>query len=579
MGRKSKKQILEEKLIEHEGVIEEVLEDEAFDNEEITHNDFFAIFQDKARKREFFKKVDLSEFDRGAFRKNLMISALIKSSCIVTQASKKIGITPQTHYNWIESDKEYAEKVSKLDNYVLDFVEGKLLQSINQGDAGNTRFFLSCKGKARGYGLEKKSENTSSQTSEQTNIFSAFFAGVNSGEAVNYLFFQLLDFIHNPDMKILVLRGGTRYAKTYEGMDLLLYLSFFDENVFYLVTRNTRPALEDGAKRDIDEIIERFNLSFTATKPSGKFQYVNNKTKVTIVLKAYAEVGRAEGHKYKYVFMDEAPRIPYGVYQQLRMRCYGKFILAFNPVDAECWVNLKIEQERKQEKQDVQVIIGNHRQNKFLEKPVRDEIEYFAEKDENYHRVHIRGEYGITKGLVYPNFEVITEDYFHKFSYEHLVFGCDWGYNDPMAVIAIKYDSRYRNLFVHEVFCESYVKNNGETAAEEIKKYCQFQKTDFKSKYVFCDHQPAEIKIMQDHNIFADPANKSRTDGVRTVGKTNIHITASSKNLLSEIRAYQFKSKNEGETYLDEPQDGKDHCLDALRYAFYSYYLRCGFEF
>ena len=71
---------------------------------------------------------------------------------IIKTAAKKAGIHPETHYQWIRTDPEYAENVKQIDNYVLDFVESKMYQVINSGDAGTIRWHLSTKGKKRGYG-------------------------------------------------------------------------------------------------------------------------------------------------------------------------------------------------------------------------------------------------------------------------------------------------------------------------------------------------------------------------------------------------------------------------------------------
>ena len=569
---------ISKKIIEHNGVIDDCINDNVFDNQDITEDDFFALFRDKVKKREFYKKVNPLKSDKGTIRKNLMISALIRKSNIVTQAANLIGIHPDTHYHWLKTDEEYAQKVASLDNYVLDFVEGKLLEQINAGDSANTRFYLSVKGKKRGYG---QSETTAEKTATESNLIpNTFLKGVATSENVNYLFFQIQSFVFNPSLAILILRGGTRFGKTYEGMNFLLYNSYFDTEKHYLVTRNTRPALENGAVRDITDIIQRFSLDFTFTKPAGRFEYLNNKTKTKIVVQAYSEPSRAEGHAYHHIFMDEAPRIAFGVYQQLRMRCTGKFILAFNPVDAECWVNVKLEQERKAEKQDVQVMIGNHRQNKFLKDEVRNEIEYFDKKDPNYKRVHIDGEYGITEGMIYPDFDIVSDDYFfNTVQSNHIAFGCDWGFNpDPMAVCVIKYDSTVNALYVHELCYKNNEKDNSGFAFRVIQEFCEIQNVGINSHFTFCDHSPALIQDLNDKGLWADNAKKNIKDGINTIKKTDIFITSSSKNLLSEIRKYKNKERSDG-VFLAEPEDKDNHLMDAMRYAFYSYYLYSGFRF
>jgi hypothetical protein len=84
-------------------------------------------------------------------QKNAMIEALEKSLGIVTTACKKVGISRQTHYNWIADDAEYKLSVESISDMALDFAESKLHEQINNNDTAATIFYLKTKGKKRGY--------------------------------------------------------------------------------------------------------------------------------------------------------------------------------------------------------------------------------------------------------------------------------------------------------------------------------------------------------------------------------------------------------------------------------------------
>jgi len=79
-----------------------------------------------------------------------MLQALEKSLGIVTSACKVVGISRQTHYNWME-DAEYKAAVMELGDVALDFAESKLHKLIDQGNPAATIFYLKTKGKERGY--------------------------------------------------------------------------------------------------------------------------------------------------------------------------------------------------------------------------------------------------------------------------------------------------------------------------------------------------------------------------------------------------------------------------------------------
>lgn len=84
-------------------------------------------------------------------RKKAMLEALKKSLGIVSTAVKKVGITRQTHYNWLNSDEEYKAEVESIAEEEIDFVESHLRHLIQDGNPAATIFFLKTKGKRRGY--------------------------------------------------------------------------------------------------------------------------------------------------------------------------------------------------------------------------------------------------------------------------------------------------------------------------------------------------------------------------------------------------------------------------------------------
>ena len=80
-----------------------------------------------------------------------MIEALEKSLGIVTTAAKAVGISRNTHYEWMKDDEAYKTGVDSIGDIALDFAESKLHKSIENGSDTATIFYLKTKGKKRGY--------------------------------------------------------------------------------------------------------------------------------------------------------------------------------------------------------------------------------------------------------------------------------------------------------------------------------------------------------------------------------------------------------------------------------------------
>ena len=83
--------------------------------------------------------------------KKKMLAALERSLGVVTSACKAVGISRQTHYNWLNDDAAYKSEVESIEDIALDFAESQLHKQIQDGEVSSTIFFLKTKGKKRGY--------------------------------------------------------------------------------------------------------------------------------------------------------------------------------------------------------------------------------------------------------------------------------------------------------------------------------------------------------------------------------------------------------------------------------------------
>lgn len=89
--------------------------------------------------------------ERIAREKEAFIETYAACMGIAVMACKKAGITRSTLYNWRRSDPVFNAALLEADEGVIDRVEGKLLQKINDGDRQCIIFYLKTKAKHRGY--------------------------------------------------------------------------------------------------------------------------------------------------------------------------------------------------------------------------------------------------------------------------------------------------------------------------------------------------------------------------------------------------------------------------------------------
>lgn len=83
--------------------------------------------------------------------KKQILSSLEQSLGIVSVCCKKVGISRTTFYNYYNADREFAQSVDDIENFVLDFAESQLHKLIGEGNVSAIIFYLKTKGKKRGY--------------------------------------------------------------------------------------------------------------------------------------------------------------------------------------------------------------------------------------------------------------------------------------------------------------------------------------------------------------------------------------------------------------------------------------------
>lgn len=98
-----------------------------------------------------------------------MIEAMRKSLGVVSVAAKKVGITRQTHYNWLKEDAAYRYEIEAVMEEEKDFVESHLHQLIQQGNPAATIFYLKTKAKDRGY-VERIEQTFADESIEEVRV-------------------------------------------------------------------------------------------------------------------------------------------------------------------------------------------------------------------------------------------------------------------------------------------------------------------------------------------------------------------------------------------------------------------------
>lgn len=109
--------------------------------------------------------------------KDAFIAALRRCMGIVSTASKEVGVSRVTHYQWLKDDPEYKARVEEIAEEVIDFAESAMYKQIAEGNAKMIEFFMKTRGRKRGYEERQTIEARIGATMSQEEAMAFLFGG------------------------------------------------------------------------------------------------------------------------------------------------------------------------------------------------------------------------------------------------------------------------------------------------------------------------------------------------------------------------------------------------------------------
>ena len=359
--------------------------------------------------------------------------------------------------------------------------------------------------------------------------------------------------------RYIVVDGGTGAGKTYDIMtEIIGYCESFP-NIIFTVVGKSHKHLERGCIRDLKSVMNetgRWNQTrWNETK--SIYTFPNS----SILEFISADDMDAHGPKRDGLFVNEANSMKWSVFDQLATRTRDIVIIDFNP-SYKFWAHEELLEGRFKER--TAHVTLTYKDNEALSEEeirnIEDHKPKAGEEPSNWWIVYGLGQLGSLEGNVYQGWEEKDEDYIVE-NGRLVRYGLDFGFsNDESALVAI-YDMGENRLGVVEKVFEKGVLNS-----QYAQKFNVAQVEP--SVLIVADSaRPeaiAEIRSNGFRIVGADKNAGSVLRGIERVSEKQIYYYG--ENLKREYLSYAWRKKRSGEI-LDEPQDGNDHLLDALRYA------------
>lgn len=358
--------------------------------------------------------------------------------------------------------------------------------------------------------------------------------------------------------RYLVAQGGMRAAKTYSMLMLIISWCQTNADKVATVASMSYPHLSRGAIRDFQTIMKAADIwEPERWNQSSKIYTFGNGTILEFIS---VDNMSAHGPARDLLFVNEANDMDFQTFQNLAFRTTGKVIIDYNPTH-EFWAHQLV----KDEKDNADFIILTYKDNEALAPSIRKAIESRrpkpGEEPSNWWTVYGLGQIGSLEGNVYSGWTPISEvpsDYVLR------RYGVDFGFsNDPTAIVGV-YENENGDIILDEKLCKTKILT---------PELVQIIKELPDGLYVCDNARPEIIAELQANGIRAIPCNKTAGEklngkryNIELVQRRQIKYTSRSKELEREYLSYAWRRKKTGE-YIDEPQDGNDHIMDAIAYA------------
>lgn len=365
-----------------------------------------------------------------------------------------------------------------------------------------------------------------------------------------------LERIQALNRRICVVQGGTSAGKTVDIMAILIDYALQHARKRVWVVTDTYGSLEDGAMEDFKNICEYLGILKTLDENKTKHIFTfQNRTR--FFFRALTEM-KGRGPRRDVLFVNEANRITWDQFSQLEVRTEEKVYLDFNPSN-KFWAHTELVNDKTRD--DVDFIKLNYLGNEALSDKIIRTLEHRrGDGNNNWWKVYGLGEIGSREGNVYQGWLPRSEEEIRK---GHLIrYGLDFGFsNDETALAAIyELEDGWIGL-VEEIYQKGIL-------ASKYPEILRSHNIDPSVLIVADGARPEIIADIKDAGFRCISALKDAGSVLRGISWVqDTKIVYHGKNLEGEYLDYAWRvQKSTGKT-LDEPQDGNDHLMDAIRYA------------
>lgn len=355
-----------------------------------------------------------------------------------------------------------------------------------------------------------------------------------------------------------VIQGGMSAGKTFAIITLLVgYCQSYADSLVTVVGLSY-PHLEAGSIRDFQKIMKEANIwDPEAWNKSAKIYTFANGSMLE-----FKSIDRmsARGPRRDVLFVNEANGISFETFQELAGRTKDFVIIDYNP-SAKFWAHEKLVEALPG---DTTMLILTYKDNEALTAREVANIESHkpksGEEPSNWWVVYGLGQIGTLEGNVYSGWVIVDRAEIERTG-KLVRYGLDFGFsNDESAMVAIYEMADGKLGLVEKLYRKGLLGSQYGNVLRRIE-------VDPSVLIVADAARPEIIAEIQKAGFRCIGADKNAGSVLRGIDRVaQRQIVYSGEDLKREYLSYAWRKKRSGEI-IDEPEDGNDHLMDALRYA------------
>ena len=351
----------------------------------------------------------------------------------------------------------------------------------------------------------------------------------------------------NGSARFIVNEGGSRSSKTYSLCQCVVLWSLNNPERVVSIIRKTSPALRASVLRDFLEVLRDLDLydDEAFRKVDGTYTFPNG---TMVEFFAADDEQKLRGRKRDIAWINEPNELSYEDFQQVALRTTEKIIVDYNPSAIESYLYHLPEEKTV-------TIHSTYRDNPFLNKETREQIESYLNSDPDYYQIFALGKRCFSKENVFPEWPQ-EERPAHL---EDWVYAIDFGYQHPTALVKIWYSPSVREIHVEELIYESFL-----TSTQIVDRMVELE-LDPRVPIISETARPEIVQDIRNAGYLVINADKNVQDGIMTMKSFRISVEPTSENIIKENYNYRYQKHNGQVTEL--PVKLWDDAIDAIRYG------------